>query len=107
MEFIKNNALTIALFALLVFFIMRNNSLQSTANEATFKAQREFIIEHQKMLLDSIKGVDKKLAVIQINTMADSISRFETLKKYENPYKNNLSHDRLLAIRDSLRKIAK
>lgn len=107
MIFLKNNALTIVLFALLVAFVLRNNALQNAKNDIEFKACREIILQHEKTILDSIKKVDNKLAETQIKTTADSIVQYETLKKYEKKYQNNLAHDRLIAIRDSLRKIAK
>jgi len=97
----------IVAIALGVFLVLRNNALQNKVNDINFKVQKEFLIEKQKEIIKSINVIDVKLSEVRVNTVADSISRFELLKKYEKPYQANLSHNRLLAIRDSLRKLAK
>lgn len=95
MNFLKNNYLTIILFVLLIAYIWRSNTLKYQRDNIEYKVQKEFVISH-------LKEINKELKDIKVKSEADSIQRNEVLKKLPK-YENNLSHTRLIAIRDSLR----
>lgn len=99
MEFLKRNWLTIVLSIALAGCFWRMDKLSTSKRLSDSEALKSFVIEH-------LSEVKKELQEQQTKSLADSIQRNEVLKSLPK-YENNLSHLRLLAIRDSLRKFAK
>ncbi len=105
MQFLKSHWLTILLFIIILFLFLRNNALNQKVMNADAKETKDFIVAHEKIVLYSIGRVDRKIKGIEIKTTSDSIAQYEIVKK-NGKFQNNLSHIRLLAIRDSIRKSA-
>jgi len=95
MTLLKNNWLTIVLAIALSLYIWRSNTLKYQRDNIEAKTQKEFVILH-------LKEINKQIKDIQVKSEADSIQRNEVLKNLPR-YENNLSHNRLIAIRDSIR----
>jgi len=95
MNFLKTNYLTIILFVLLIAYIWRSNTLKYQRDNIEAKVLKEFVITH-------LKDVYKEQQEQRIKSLADSIQRNEVIRNLPR-YENNLSHTRLIAIRDSIR----
>jgi hypothetical protein len=95
MTYLKNNILTIILCLALGLYIWRSNTLKYQRDNIESKVLKEFVITH-------LKELDKQLDEVQLKSTADSIARNEVIRNLPR-YENNLSHTRLIAIRDSIR----
>ncbi len=74
--------------------------------QANLDSVSKALVDRDKVIMDSIGKVDVKIKEINIKSTSDSIIQYETIKK-QPVFKSDLSHIRLLAIRDSIRKSSK
>lgn len=107
LQFLKTNAVAFILFGIVVFLLWRNNVLNEQKRAADFNLQKEAINNDKLIALDSISRLNIRLKDVEIKSKSDSIIQYEIIKKNGKPYQNNLTHLRLIAIRDSLRKVTK
>lgn len=95
MTYLKNNILVIVLAIAFAVVLWRSNTLKYQRDNIEAKVLKEFVISH-------LKDIDKQLDEVQLKSTADSIQRNEVIRNLPR-YENNLSHTRLIAIRDSIR----
>jgi len=107
LNLLKANAVAIILFIVVVVLMWRNNVLNEQKRAAEYSLQTQSIVEDKKIILDSLSKLYSRIKDNEVKSKADSIIQYETIKKNGKPYQNNLTHNRLIAIRDSLRKIAR
>jgi predicted RND superfamily exporter protein len=95
MYYIKANLPAVILLIFVAILLWRNSEKTAKLNEVRYKAEKEAIVKELKALQVELKD-------IRLKSEADSIQRNEVLKHLPN-YEKNLSHARLVAIRDSIR----
>lgn len=104
-QFLKTNWFTIVLCFLLMCSMLYIRHLIIVQQDKDYQNIKSEIDKRDEVIYQNISVIDKRLKDNQIKTVADSIAQGEAIKKLGKPYPANLSHTRLLAIRDSLHKV--